>query len=110
VDVYRPLKTGQKLPAYIKKLRTDGKIDVTLQKPGFDRVIDITEKILAVLKSEGGFIPIDDNSPPEHIYKLFETSKKTYKKAIGILYKKKIITIEKNGIRLIKNNTDPLPR
>jgi predicted RNA-binding protein (virulence factor B family) len=100
-DIYRPLKTGQKLSAYIKKIRDDGKIDVTIQKPGFEKVFDITEKILDVLKNEGGFISVDDHSPPEIIYKLFDVSKKTYKKAIGILFKKKLIKIEKNGIRLL---------
>jgi len=101
-DVYQPLKTGQRLPAYIKKIREDGKIDVTSQQPGFNRVMDIMDKILLVLEERGGAIPVNDMSPPALIYSLFGVSKKTYKKAIGVLYKKKLIDIEKDGIRLKK--------
>jgi predicted RNA-binding protein (virulence factor B family) len=99
-DVYQSLKTGQKLSAYIKKIRADGKIDVTSRQPGFNGVMNLMDRILAVLNEKGGSLPINDTSPPARIYELFGVSKKTYKKAIGVLYKKKLIDIDKNGIRL----------
>ncbi len=100
-EVFQPLKSGQKRRGYIKKVRDDNKIDLSLHKPGYERVDDITDTILNVLKEQGGFISVTDKSPPETINKLFGVSKKTYKKAIGAIYKKKLITIENDGIKLI---------
>lgn len=100
-DVFKPLKKGQKTRGYIKKLRSDRKIDLCLQKLGYEKVGDMTETILNALKSEGGFISVTDKSPPELIAKQFNVSKKTYKKAIGALYKKRLIKIEPDGIYLI---------
>ena len=83
-------------------MRDDGKIDLCLQKPGAEKVYDVSEKIIDKLKAQGGFIALDDKTPPEVIYRLFGVSKKTYKKAIGALYKKRLILIESGGIRLVK--------
>ncbi|MCP4268889.1 MAG: GntR family transcriptional regulator, partial [Candidatus Brocadiaceae bacterium] len=99
-EVFQPLKSGQVIKGYIKKVRNDNKIDLSLHKPGYERVDDVTEIILNVLKQKGCFLPVTDKSTPETIYKLFGVSKKTYKKAIGAIYKKKLITIENDGIRL----------
>ncbi len=99
-EVFQPLKSGQKTKGYIKKVRDDNKIDLSLHKPGYKRVDDITDTILNVLKEQGGFISVTDKSSPEAIYKLFGVSKKTYKKAIGAIYRKRLITIENDGIRL----------
>ena len=99
-EVFQPLKSGQKAKGYIKKVRGDNKIDLSLHKPGYERVDDITDTILNVLKEQGGFISVTDKSSPETINKLFGVSKKTYKKAIGAIYRKKLIIIEDDGIRL----------
>ena len=99
-EVFQPLKSGQKTTGYIKKVRDDNKIDLSLHKPGYERVDDITDTILNVLKEQGGFISVTDKSSPETIHKLFGVSKKTYKKAIGAIYRKRLITIENDGIRL----------
>jgi len=99
-EVFQPLKSGQKTKGYIKKVREDNKIDLSLHKPGYERVDDITDTILNVLKKQGGFISVTDKSSPETINKLFGVSKKTYKKAIGAIYRKRLITIESDGIRL----------
>ena len=99
-EVFQPLKSGQKIKGYIKKVREDNKIDLSLHKPGYERVDDITDTILNVLKEQGGFISVTDKSSPETIHKLFGVSKKTYKKAIGSIYRKRLITIESDGIRL----------
>lgn len=100
-EIFQEVKKGQKIKGFIKKIRDDGKIDLCLQKPGYEKVDDISEMIITALKAQGGFIPVTDKSSPEIIQKLFGISKKTYKKAIGAIYKKKLITIEKDGIKLI---------
>lgn len=100
-EIFLELKKGQTIKGFIKKIRDDNKIDLCLQKPGYEKVDDISEAIITALKAQGGFIPVTDKSSPEIIYKLFGISKKTYKKAIGAIYRKKLISIENDGIRLI---------
>jgi len=100
-EVFQPLKKGQRLPGFIKKVRDDGKIDLCLQRPGSEKIGEVSDKIIDLIKARGRFIPITDKSPAETIYSMFGVSKKTYKKAIGALYKKRLIAIEENGIRLI---------
>jgi predicted RNA-binding protein (virulence factor B family) len=101
-EVFKTLNKGQKTKAYIKKVREDEKIDLSLLKTGYDKVIDIKDLILNKLKNQGGFIAITDKSPAEEIYTLFGVSKKTYKQAIGALYKLRKIELEQNGIKLIQ--------
>jgi len=103
-EVFQTLKKGQNIAGFIKKVRDDGKIDLCLQKPGYEPIDGVSGKIIDKLTARGGFIPVTDKSSPEIIYGLFGVSKKTYKKAIGALYKNRLITIEDNGIRLIKNS------
>ena len=99
-EVFQTLRKGQHISGFIKKVREDGKIDLCLQRPGPEKVDDVAEKIIEKLRAQGGFIAVDDKSAPEVIYRLFGASKKTYKKAIGGLYRKRLIVIESNGIRL----------
>jgi predicted RNA-binding protein (virulence factor B family) len=101
-EIFQPLKKGQHIAGFIKKVRADGKIDLCLQKPGPEKVDKVSGKIIDKLTAQGGFISVGDDSPPELIYRLFGVSKKTFKKAVGALYKKRLILIESNGIRLIK--------
>ncbi len=100
-EVFQPLERGQKIDGFIKQVRSDGKIDLCLHKPGFEKVTDLTDVILKAIKTQGGFMPVTDKSPPEEIYRLFGVSKKTYKQAIGALYKKRLITFENNGTKLV---------
>lgn len=100
-EVFQTLRKGQHIKGFIKKVREDGKIDLCLQKPGHEKVEEVSEKIIDILKARGGFIYVTDKSAPETIYGLFGVSKKTFKKAVGALYKKRRILIESNGIRLI---------
>ena len=88
------------MKGYIKKIREDHKIDVSLQKPGYQGVDDVSRAILKAIKEHGGRIPVTDKSRPEDIYALFGVSKKTFKKAIGGLYKKRLITLDTRGISL----------
>lgn len=99
-EIFQPLRKGQQLPGFIKKIRDDGKIDLCLQKPGHEKVADLSDRIIDALKAAGGSISITDRSPAELIYRTFSVSKKTYKKAIGGLYKKRLIEIGSDGIRL----------
>lgn len=99
-EVFEQLAKGLKLKGYIKKIRTDNKIDLSLQPLGYGKVDPITQMILDELKKAGGFIPVSDKSEAEEVYRVFGISKKTFKQAVGSLYKKRVITIGADGIRL----------
>ncbi|HCE2452655.1 TPA: GntR family transcriptional regulator [Vibrio parahaemolyticus] len=99
-DVFGKLFIGKKLKGYIKQVREDGKIDLSLQKVGVGKMDDLSSKIIDLLEKKGGFLPLNDKSSPEAIFDAFRTSKGTYKKTIGGLYKQGKIVIEKDGIRL----------
>ncbi|EMW8523817.1 GntR family transcriptional regulator [Vibrio parahaemolyticus] len=99
-DVFGKLLIGKKLKGYIKQVREDGKIDLSLQKVGVAKMDDLSSKIIDLLEKKGGFLPLNDKSSPEAIFDAFRTSKGTYKKTIGGLYKQGKIVIEKDGIRL----------
>ncbi|MDD2999298.1 MAG: S1-like domain-containing RNA-binding protein [Candidatus Riflebacteria bacterium] len=106
-DVFRALKIGEKTPGFIKNIREDGRIDLYLQKPGYEKIVDIAEQVLEKIKTSGGFIAVTDKSPAEEIYALFGTSKKNYKKAVGGLYKKGLVALEEDGVRLVTGKTLP---
>ncbi len=99
-EVFRKLKTGEALKGYIKQIREDGKIDLSLQKQGMDQVDDFAQVLLNELVECGGFLGLTDKSSPEEIYKYFGVSKKNFKRAVGTLYKKKRIVLSEDGIRL----------
>ncbi len=99
-EVFEQLEKGQRLKGYIKKIREDNKIDLSLHKPGYERVEPVEQAILEMLKEKGGKIPVSDKSDAELIYQLFGVSKKTFKKAVGALYKKRLIILEPNQIRI----------
>ncbi|MBK9591244.1 MAG: GntR family transcriptional regulator [Crocinitomicaceae bacterium] len=101
-EIFTPVHVGMKTKGFIKRLREDEKIDVSLQKQGFVHVDETSQMILEKLKTRGGFIEANDNTSPESIKHMFGISKKVFKKAIGSLYKERLITIEDRGIRLVK--------
>ncbi|MDO9104494.1 MAG: S1-like domain-containing RNA-binding protein [Methylovulum sp.] len=100
-ELFQPVSLGQKLDGYIKQVRDDYKIDLTLHEPGYGKVESLTDKILANLHSNGGVLALSDKSPPELIYATFGVSKKVFKQAIGALYKDQKILLDKAGIRLV---------
>jgi predicted RNA-binding protein (virulence factor B family) len=100
-DVFQPLKKGDKMKAWIKLIREDGKIDLSLQKFGYGNIEPSSQKVLDVLKENDGFLPLHDKSNPQEIIDSLNMSKKTFKKSIGNLYKQKLIKLEDNGIRLV---------
>ncbi len=99
-EIFQHLVIGQELKGYIKKIREDLKIDLSLQPPGYQGVDEVSLAILQTIQEHGGTIGVTDKSQPEEIYSLFGVSKKTFKKAIGALYKKRLITIDSSGITL----------
>ena len=101
-EVYRKLSIGEQVEGYIKKIREDNKIDVTLRKGGLDDIKDARETILAKVKEHNGFLPLSDKSSPEMIKEMLQMSKKLFKKAIGGLYKDEVIEIKQDGIYLRK--------
>jgi hypothetical protein len=103
-EIFQELSYGQRVSGFIKQVRPDGKVDLSLQDPkkvGHHAADDIAPRILELLKAEGGFLAINDKTPAEEIYRLFGVSKKKYKIALGGLYKSRAIIVEEDGIRLV---------
>lgn len=99
-EVFRHLSVGDELDGFVKKVREDLKVDLTLKKFGYSEVGDAKDIVLTLLRENGGVMPVSDSSSPEKIKAHFEMSKKVFKKAIGALYKEGKIDLEENSIRL----------
>lgn len=97
-DAFRQLRKGEKVTAFIKRVRDDGKIDISLQEVGYKKVTGILGEILQYLDDHNGEMPITDKSSPEAIYAVFKVSKATFKKALGALYKDKKILLTKEKV------------
>lgn len=101
-QIFQPLHSGDRLSGFIDHVRQDGKIDLTLQPSGRQHTLDFAEVLLRYLYENDGYCNLGDKSPAELIYDRFQVSKKAYKKAIGDLYRRRLITITDDGIRLVK--------
>ncbi len=99
-EIFQPLEVGMRLTAFIKQVRPDGKIDLVLQKAGARKVDDFSEVLWQYIKDNDGFTPLNDKTDAEVIYHTFGVSKKTFKKAVGDLYKKRRIVLKEDGIHL----------
>ena len=102
-QVYKDVRVGDVMTGYIKKIRPGNKIDVSFQQIGYRNIEPNAQFILNELKKNDGFLGLTDKSNPEIIKQLVQMSKKTFKKAIGSLYKDKVITIEADGIHLVED-------
>lgn len=101
-EVFEDLEEGMQITGYIKTIRKDGKIDVSLRPQGFKNVIDSdTDKILLKLKNNQGFLLLTDKSSPEAIKFHLQMSKKSFKRAVGNLFKQKQIVLKSDRIQLI---------
>lgn len=100
-EIFKNLRIGEKMTAIVKKVREDGKLDLTLQQNGMNIVNEIQTVIMEKLAENDGFLPYNDDSSPEDIYRYFNVSKKVFKKTIGTLFKDKKIIIADSGIRLV---------
>lgn len=99
-EIFRPIDVGDVVKAFVKYVRPDGKIDITLSEKAIERVGDLSQRILAELKENGGHLHFSDKSSPEEIKERFNCSKKDFKKAIGQLYKKRLVEIGDADIKL----------
>lgn len=99
-EIFRPLQTGMRLRAYVRRVREDGKLDLILQRPGVGAIGDFSATLLEHLHRQGGRIPLGDKSPAEEIYSLFGVSKKIFKKAVGDLYKHRLVVVGDTSVEL----------
>jgi len=100
-EVFRDLREGMTDEAYVREVRSDGKIDLSLEPIGYGKIPALRNKVLEALKNEDGYIPLHDGSSPEAIYARLGCSKKNFKKAVGALYRDGTVRLEKHGISLI---------
>ena len=101
-DVIRPVRYGETVQGYIKQVRPDNKLDICLQLVTREALDDLSEQIMAFITAQGGQTVLTDKSTPEAIAKQFGVSKSSYKKALGKLYQKRLILIEKHQVSLVK--------
>ncbi|MEM6280364.1 MAG: GntR family transcriptional regulator, partial [Verrucomicrobiota bacterium] len=102
--ISRPLQIGETFSGYVAAMKPGGKIDLSLEPVGYGRVTDLSGRILEMLEKRGGRIEIGDKSSPEEIRRVFQTSKKSFKQALGALYRKQLIVIEEGGIALVNQS------
>ncbi|MCC6723778.1 MAG: GntR family transcriptional regulator [Saprospiraceae bacterium] len=100
-ELFERVTRGDQKKGFIKTLRPDGKLDITLQRPGYGKVDDTAAKILAKLKENNGFLPFGDKSSPEEVTRVFGMSKKTFKMTLGKLFKEQKVRLEGEGIYLL---------
>ncbi len=101
-ELFSKPQAGTRTIGYVRKVREDNKLDIRLQKDGYEQIEPNAQKILELLQKEDGFVPLTDKSSPEDIKRWLGISKKMFKKSIGNLYKQKLILLEVEGIRLVK--------
>jgi predicted RNA-binding protein (virulence factor B family) len=100
-----PLHAGEKLKGFVRTVRPNGKIDLSLDASGYKRVAALTDQIVAALEQNGGQLDFDDDSSPEAIRAAFSVSKKAFKQALGKLYKSRRIEFTKPGVQLLENSS-----
>jgi predicted RNA-binding protein (virulence factor B family) len=100
-EVFKPLKRGETMPAYVVKVREDGKIDLRLMAAAHKQAQELTDSILEQIKLRDGKLALTDKSSPQEIYDMFGVSKNVFKQAIGALYKAKKIVITEHGLILV---------
>ncbi|HLC83020.1 MAG TPA: S1-like domain-containing RNA-binding protein [Bacteroidia bacterium] len=101
-EIYEKIRVGDKMQGFVKRVREDEKIDLSLQKSGYELVDDVKWRILKLIKEEKGFLALNDNSTPEEIKAKLQISKKAFKKAIGALYRERLVKLTDKGVELIE--------
>lgn len=99
-DIFKTLQIGDRMKGYVKKIREENKLDVTLEKIGIERFEPLIQRVVDALNKNNGFLPLHDDSDPEEISKALGMSKRNFKKSIGSLWKSGVIQFEESGIRL----------
>lgn len=100
-EIFQRVKVGTQMKGYVKNIREDNRVDLSLQKQGYENVEPNAERILTKLKANNGFLDITDKSDANYVMYQLEMSKKTFKKAVGALYRQRIIRLEEDGIYLV---------
>lgn len=100
-EVFESVRIGDKLKGFVKQVREDNKIDLSLQKSGYELVDDVKWRILKLIKENNGLLLLNDNSSPEEIKAKLQISKKAFKKAVGALYKERLVKLTDKGVELI---------
>jgi uncharacterized protein len=100
-EIFQRVKVGTQMKGYVKNIREDNRIDLSLQKQGYENIEPNAERILTKLKSNNGFLDITDKSDANYVMYQLEMSKKTFKKAVGALYRQRVIRLEDDGIYLV---------
>ncbi|MCB0572727.1 MAG: GntR family transcriptional regulator [Phaeodactylibacter sp.] len=101
-EYFQELHPGMHIKGYVKTIRPDGKADLSLQQQGYLHAVPLqAEQLLEALKKNGGFLPLTDKSGPEEVASLLKMSKKAFKKAIGALYKQRLVRLEEDGVHLV---------
>ena len=101
-EIYEAIRVGDKIKGFVKHVREDNKIDLSLQKSGYELVDDVKWRILNLMKQNNGLLSLTDNSSPEEIKAKLQISKKAFKKAVGALYKERLVKLTSTGVELIK--------
>ena len=99
-QLFRPIAVGDRTKGYVRKLTEDNRIDVSLQQEGFAQVKDSAEVLLQLVRDNGGFLPLNDESAPEEVNRLTQTSKKVFKRSLGMLLKRGAVTVDEQGIKI----------
>ncbi|WP_256005783.1 CvfB family protein [Pedobacter deserti] len=105
-ELFENIAPGETRKGWIKKIRVEGKIDLSLRPMGYGHILDTKDTVLAELKASGGVISLGDKSDPDKIYERFAISKNAFKKVIGGLYKDRLITVSDHEIRLVNQEGD----
>ncbi|AYA38883.1 GntR family transcriptional regulator [Hymenobacter oligotrophus] len=100
-EVFRPMRTGDVLRGYVRQVRPDGKVDVSLQRQGYDEALAAADALTQALRQAGGTLPLTDRTDPEEIYRRLGMSKKVFKKALGALYRRGAVHLADDHTRLI---------
>jgi len=100
-EIFETIRIGDKVKGFVKHVREDNKVDLSLQKSGFELVDDVKWRILKLMKDENGFLSLNDNSSPEEIKAKLQISKKAFKKAIGALYRERLVKLTDKGVVLV---------
>ena len=99
-QLFRPIAVGDRTKGYVRKLTEDNRVDVSLQQEGFAQVKDSAEVLLQLVRDNGGFLPLNDDSAPEEVNRLTQTSKKVFKRSLGMLLKRGAVTVDEQGIKI----------
>ena len=105
-QVFRPVAIGDRMKGYVRKITEDNRIDVSLQQTGFAQVKDSAEVLLQLVRDNGGFLPLNDDSAPEEVTRLTGTSKKVFKRSLGMLLKRGAVEAGEKGIKIRKHGED----